>query len=233
VSKSFQGVRAVDDLTIRFGGEGVEGVIGPNGAGKTTLFRLLSGFTRADRGSVVLDGRSLDRMSAHGRAHAGLARTFQEQEVFPNLTVGEVVTTAAMMRQPLRDARRIALRITTEMDLPWSATADELTPAQVRRMELARVEAAEPKVALFDEVMAGLTPTEASFMVERIGAMADRGVTVVVVEHVMSVVTRLCQRVHVLVSGRLLMTGSPTQVTSDPRVVQAYLGRRTGGDHDG
>lgn len=118
-----------------------------------------------------------------------------------------------------------------ELELPWSATANELTPAQVRRLELGRVEASEPLVVLFDEVMAGLTPDEAHFMVERIRSLASRGVTVVVVEHVIQVVMELCSRLHVLVAGRLLTTGRPSEVATDSRVVEAYLGRRRGDAH--
>ncbi|MFI0370613.1 ABC transporter ATP-binding protein [Actinomadura sp. 1N219] len=229
VTKSFDGVTAVDDLSLELGGPEIQGVIGPNGAGKTTLFRLLSGFVRADSGRVSLDGRRIDRLPAYRRARLGIVRTFQEQEVFPDLTVGEVLTTAALARSGLPAARRRAAGAADDLQLRWDATPAELTPAEIRRLELGRAEVAEPRILLLDEIMAGLTAAEADLMLERIAELHRRGVAIILVEHVVDIVMRACAQIHVLVGGRLLTSGPPGAIVDDDRVIAAYLGRRGGG----
>lgn len=226
VTKSFGGVRALDSVTLELGHGPIEGIIGPNGAGKTTLFRVLAGFTRPDRGTVTFAGEDVTGLPAHELARRGVARTFQEQEVFPSLEVGEVLTTACLLRDRLHAARRRAAELARELHLRWDATPGELSPADVRRLELGRIIAARPRMVLFDEVMAGLTPQEADFMVGKIRELHAHGVAVVVVEHVMEIVMRLCERLHVLAGGRLIAQGEPNAVAAEPAVVEAYLGSR-------
>lgn len=228
VSKTYGAIRAVDGVSLRIEPKHIYGVIGPNGAGKSTLFRLLTGFARPDVGEISFGSQRIDRLSSFQRARLGLMRTFQELEVFPELTAGEILTTAALLRAPLSEARRRARGIAGELDIPWYAFPAELGPGLLRRLELARCMLAEPKVVLFDEVMAGLTVPEAEFMMAKIHDLHARGVAVVIVEHVMHVVRALCRHIFVMASGRLIAEGDPDQISRDPQVIAAYLGKRAG-----
>ena len=227
IVKTYGGVRALDGVDLRLGAGRIDAIIGPNGSGKTTLFNVLTGFTPPDAGAIRLDGRRIDRLSAHARVKLGLVRTFQVQEVFPGLSVGDVLTTAALLHDPYAEARRRAKAISEDLALPWELTSADLTPGEVRRLELGRCMATRPRMILLDEVMAGLTAPEAAFMMERIGALHRQGVEVVVVEHVMDVVRRLSEHLYVLADGKIVAEGSFDQVASDPRVIEAYLGRRS------
>ncbi len=227
IVKTYGGVRALDGVDLRLGAGRINAIIGPNGAGKTTLFNVLTGFTPSDAGSITLDGRRIDRLTAHARVRLGLIRTFQVQEVFPALTVGDVLTTAALLHDPFSAAKTRAKAICTDLALPWGLTSADLTPGEVRRLELGRCMATRPRMILLDEVMAGLTAPEAAFMMERIRALHQQGVEVVVVEHVMDVIKRLCEHVYVLANGKIIAEGAFDRVASDPLVIEAYLGRRS------
>jgi len=226
IVKAYGGVRALNGLDLVLGGGRIDGIIGPNGAGKTTLFNVLTGFARPEEGHTLFDGRPIDALSPHARARIGLVRSFQLLELLPALTVGEVLTTAALLHESLTDARRQARALCDDLDLPWGLGSADLTPGEVRRLELGRCMAARPRVLLLDEIMAGLTAPDAEFMMERIRALQRRGVAVVVVEHVMDVVRSLCDHVHVLAAGRIIAAGSFDAVAADPRVVEAYFGAR-------
>jgi branched-chain amino acid transport system ATP-binding protein len=227
VVKAYGGVRALDGLNLALGGGRIDAIIGPNGAGKTTLFNVLTGFARPDEGHIVFDGRPLDALSPQRRVRVGLVRSFQILELFPALTVGDVLTTAALLHEALREAKRQARALCAELELPWSLTSSDLTPGEVRRLELGRCMAARPRMLLLDEIMAGLTVPEAEFMMERIRVLQRRGIEIVVVEHVMDVIKRLCEHVHVLAAGRIIASGSFDTVASDPAVIEAYFGTRS------
>jgi len=227
VVKAYGGVRALDGLDVVLGGGRIDGIIGPNGGGKTTLFNVLTGFVRPDAGRITFDGRAIDRLSPHRRVHAGLVRSFQILELLPALTVGEVLTAAALARESLREAKRQAKALSAELDLPWGLTSADLTPGEARRLELGRCMAARPRMLLLDEIMAGLTLPEAEFMMDRITALNRRGIAIVVVEHVMDVIKRLCEHLHVLAAGRIIASGTFDEVASDPVVIQAYFGTRS------
>jgi len=227
IVKVYGGVRALDGVDLALGGGRIDAIIGPNGAGKTTLFKVLTGFADADAGSIAFGGRPVTRLAAHRRVRLGLVRSFQVQELFPGLTVGEVLTTAALLREPLAEAKRQAKTLCSELELGWGLTSADLTPGEVRRLELGRCIATRPKMLLLDELMAGLTVPEADFMMERILALHAQGVEIVVVEHVMDVIKRLCEHVHVLANGKIIASGSFEKVAADPVVVEAYLGTRS------
>jgi ABC-type branched-subunit amino acid transport system ATPase component len=227
VVKGYGGVRALDGLDLRLGGDRIDAIIGPNGAGKTTLFNVLTGFVRPERGHITFDGRRIDRLTPDRRVQIGLVRSFQILELFPALSVGEVLTTAALLREPLGEAKRQARALCSQLELPWGLTSVDLTPGEVRRLELGRCMATRPRMLLLDEIMAGLTVPEAEFMMERITALHRRGIAIVVVEHVMDVIKRLCEQVHVLAAGRIIASGTFETVASDPVVVEAYLGTRS------
>ena len=227
VVKAYGGVRALDGLDLALGGGRIDAIIGPNGAGKTTLFNVLTGFARPDEGQTVFDGHPIDSLSPQRRVRIGLVRSFQILELFPALEVGEVLTTAALLREPLREAKRQARALCADLELPWNLTSADLTPGEVRRLELGRCIATRPRMLLLDEIMAGLTVPEAEFMMERIRIVQRRGIEIVVVEHVMDVIKRLCEHVHVLAAGRIIASGSFDTVASDPAVIEAYFGTRS------
>ncbi len=227
VVKAYGGVRALDGLDLVLGGGRIDAIIGPNGAGKTTLFNVLTGFVRPDEGRITFDGQVMHRLSPQRRVHAGLVRSFQILELFPALTVGEVLTAAALVREPLHEAKRQARALCTDLALPWGLTSADLTPGEVRRLELGRCMATRPRMLLLDEIMAGLTVPDAEFMMDRIVALHRRGIEIVVVEHVMDVIKRLCEHVHVLAAGKIIASGTLEQVASDPAVIRAYFGTRS------
>lgn len=229
LTKSYGQVRAVADVSLSISNDKIYGIIGPNGAGKSTLFRLLSGFERPHAGTIMFDGRRIESLAAHQRAGLGIVRSFQELELFPELTAGEVLTTAGLLHDKLTDARERARETAATFDIPWNVRATELNPGMIRRIELARCILARPKVVLFDEVMAGLTIPEAEFMCENIRLLHEAGVAIVIVEHVMHVVRSLCRHIYVMASGRMIAQGAPDEVASDPAVTAAYLGTRKRG----
>ena len=227
VSKSFAGLRAVDDVSIELREHEFLGIIGPNGAGKTTLFSLLSGEQSPTSGQVVFDGQDITGWPAHKVAHTGLVRTFQLMRPFGSMTVLENVTIAALQRHRSRPAaRRHALEVLDRVQLgdQYATDSGSLSTAGLKRLELARALALEPRVILLDEVLAGLVPAERAPMIELLREVHSDGLTVMFVEHIMAAVMALSERLVVMHEGAVLMDGPPREVVEDPRVVEAYLG---------
>jgi branched-chain amino acid transport system ATP-binding protein len=242
VSKRFGGMRAVDAVSISVARGEVVGLIGPNGAGKTTLFNLVAGSLRPDSGSILLEGRALERSPAHARVGAGLGRTFQIPRPFPGMTVLENVLLAARAQSgerilpnwlaPGRVAVEERSHSAKAMDLLDFVTlaplahepAGILSGGQRKLLELARILMADPKIILLDEPAAGVNPTLLETVMSRIAALNAQGVTFLIVEHNMDLITRLCSRALVMAEGRLLTSGTPQEVSRDPRVIDAYLG---------
>jgi branched-chain amino acid transport system ATP-binding protein len=228
VSKRFGGLRAVDQASLTAEAGQITALIGPNGAGKTTLFSIITGFLPPSQGRIVYDGADITGVPPHRLARRGIARTFQIVQPFVGLTVRENIAVGAHLSRPARvDALAAAGDVARAVGLDASLDrpASSLTVAGRKRLELARALAIEPRLLLLDEVLAGLNPSEIRDMVPVILAIRDRGVTIVMIEHVMQAVMSLAGHVFVLSEGRIIAEGSPQAIAGDPRVVEAYLGK--------
>ena len=231
VSRHFGGLKAVSGVDLSVAQGEVIGLIGPNGAGKTTLVNLITGVHPATAGSVRFAGEDVTRQKPWQAARRGIARTFQIVQPFPEMTVLENVAAAALFagRVPYGERAEAAAREHLEfVGLAEAAAtpAATLTLAMRKRLELAKGLAMNPRLLLLDEVNAGLNATEIDHALALIRAIAARGVTVLIIEHLMKVVLNLCSRIVVLHHGELIASGDPQGIVRDERVVQAYLGRR-------
>jgi branched-chain amino acid transport system ATP-binding protein len=227
VSKTFGGLRAVHEVSLDLNEGEILGIIGPNGAGKTTLFNIISGAIPADTGSVTFDGKRTEKMKPHEIANLGLVRTFQAVKPFAGLTVHENVLVGAFLRrQDPSEAEKQAHEMMEITGLTTYAdrSAQDLTLAIRKRLELARALATSPTVLLLDEVLAGLTPTESAEMIEVVRSIRDRGISILIIEHVMAAIMALSDRIAVIHHGELLAVGEPAVIVKDPNVVEAYLG---------
>ena len=227
VSKSFGGVAANVEISFDVGAGEILGLIGPNGAGKSSLFNSISGAVTPDRGEVLLEGRRISGLGPVACAQAGIARTFQVVRSFDSMTVLENVMVGGFLRNPgSRAAMGRAREVLAFCGLGqrMDVHAHSLTPPEKRRLEVARALATQPRILLLDEVLTGLTPTEARAGVQLIRDVRASGVTVVMVEHVMEVLLPLIDRAVVLHLGRKLTEGLPGEIVRNPEVIRAYLG---------
>jgi branched-chain amino acid transport system ATP-binding protein len=232
VSKRFGGLLAVNEASL-FAEEGrITALIGPNGAGKTTLFAMITGFLRPNSGAVHYQGHDIAGDPPHALARLGLARTFQIVQPFAGLTVAENIAVGAHLRHRGRGAALdAAAKVAHEVGLGdmLDQPAGTLTVAGRKRLELARALATEPKLLLLDEVLAGLNPSEIRDVIPVIQGIRARGVTIMMIEHVMQAVMALAEHVFVLAEGRIIAQGPPGIVAADPQVIEAYLGQGAAG----
>ena len=229
VSQKFGGLVANNDISIAVARGEIVGLIGPNGAGKSTLFNLIAGVAPPSNGSIWFDGENVTALPATARCRRGIARTFQVVRSFEGMSVIDNVIVGALVRaKGVRAARDKAFEVLdfTGLRSRTDALASALTPAEKRRLEIARALATAPKLLLLDEVLTGLTPSEAQKGVDLVRRIRELGTTILMVEHVMEIVMPLVDRAIVLDLGSVLAEGTPADVVRNPAVISAYLGER-------
>ena len=242
ISKHFGGISALNHVNFKVKSGQIKGLIGPNGAGKTTMFNLITGIYRPNSGNIVFNGKALNRMPPHKIARAGIARTFQNVRLFGNLTVLENVMVGRHMHlktglfsaalnfpstvKEERECRAMAIKMLKFVGLADCAdfSAVALPFGQQRLLEIARALATQPQLILLDEPAAGLSTPERGALLKLIKEIRDLGITVLLVEHDMDLVMKVCDEIVVLEFGSKIAEDDPESIQNDPRVIAAYLG---------
>ncbi len=227
ITVRYGGLVAVDNVSLALSEGRILGLIGPNGAGKSTLFNAITGFAPVAAGKVELYGEDVTHWPAYRRTRHGMARTFQTERPYEGLTVLENVMVAAFLKNAKRkDAEIAALACLEKVGLADRAhqLSADLNLARLRRLELAKALALEPKILFLDEIMAGLNPPSLKEMIELVRGLTSSGMAVVMVEHIMEAIIELADHVIVLASGSRIAEGSALEVINDERVIEAYLG---------
>lgn len=227
LTKKFGGLVANDNISIYLNKGEILGVIGANGSGKTTMFNMLSGAIPVTSGEILFDGHQIQNWPANKVCKVGMGRTFQIVQPFTNLTVRENIMVGAFLHYPrIDDAEKKTdeiLRFTDLYDLK-DVGGNNLTLTQMKRMEVAKALATEPKVLLLDEVTAGVNPTEHPTFMKLVRDICDSGISIIIIEHIMRVIMNISERMYVLNQGKLIAEGTPAEVAVDPLVIESYFG---------
>jgi len=228
LTRHFGGLTAVMDLSFSVEEGEIVGLIGPNGAGKTTVFSMLTGFIPPSSGDLIFQGKRLNGLKPHQICKLGVTRTFQIVQPFPDMTVLENVMIGAYVRHTdTADAEKKASQVLERVDLEHKAEvlARELTLLELKRLEIGKALATEPNLLLLDEVAAGLKDSEVGTILALVRQLNREGITFLIVEHLMKVIMNLSQRIIVLDFGKLIAQGTPQEISRDPAVLAAYLGK--------
>ena len=233
VKKTFGGLVAVNNLSFEVGEGEIVGLIGPNGAGKTTVFNTIAGMYRPDSGAIYFGGSSIIGKKPHDISRLGIARTFQTVRPFSRMTVIENAMMGSLFGRdhtlsvPIARERAYKILVFTELDKKAETLAGNLTLAEQRRLELARALAAQPRLLMLDEVMAGLNLTEISDTLDLLFRLnKEMKLAILVIEHVMKAVMKLCSRIVVIDHGAVIAEGTPQEVVANENVIIAYMGNK-------
>ena len=227
ITKTFGGLRAIDDASLYLKEGEILGLIGPNGAGKTTMFNMISGTLPMTGGTITVRGEVLAKPTANVMCKKGIGRTYQVVQPFSNLTVVENTMVGAFLHTSDTDkAYEEAMSVLKFLDLDRKANipGKDLALIDQKRMEVARALATKPSILLLDEVMAGLNPTGREQVMEMIKEIQASGISIIMIEHIMRAVMGLCGRIYVLSQGKMIAEGTPSEIASNPLVIESYLG---------
>jgi branched-chain amino acid transport system ATP-binding protein len=227
ITKKFGGLLALDHVSLQVDEKEVLGVIGPNGSGKTTLINVISGFYQPDSGDIILGDTNITRWPAHRISKAGIARTFQNTRPFLNMTIKEnVIVGALSVKSDIKEATEVAQKVLEETGLQGKAErlAKDTSIQDRKRLEVARALSTSPKILLLDEPMAGLTEEEIRDFLALIQRTRERGITIILIEHIVKAVQQVADRITVLDYGKKICEGKPQEVVKNPDVLKAYLG---------
>ena len=230
VTKTFGGLVALDKVDMRVNQGEIVGLIGPNGAGKTTLFNVIAGSFLPEQGEIYFQGQNVTPLKAHNVCKLGIARTFQVPKPFKNLTLLENMMVGTCFGAGLGKSKESLNKIEeilrfAGLEEKISSKADTLNLVERKKLEVSKALSTSPRLVLFDEVMAGLNPSETVEMITFIGKLRDRGLTILLIEHLMKVIMTLSDRVVVLDYGRKICEGNPQEVANNAQVIEAYLGK--------
>jgi branched-chain amino acid transport system ATP-binding protein len=229
IAKRFGGLAVLGNVSFSVAAGEIVGLIGPNGAGKSTLFNILCGIIRADGGEIAFEGRRIERLQPHRICRLGLTKTSQIVRVFAGMSVLENALVGALLHARTVSQARVEGRAALQrVGLAGSEEllASDLALVDRMRLELARALCTRPRMLLIDELMAGLNASEVGTMLDLLRALRDEGITLIVIEHNMGALMRLCDRVLALDAGSIIAEGTPEAVSRDPRVVESYLGEK-------
>jgi branched-chain amino acid transport system ATP-binding protein len=229
VTKSFGGIHALQGVNINIQKGSIVGLIGPNGAGKTTLFNIISGFLVMDRGEIRFNQKDISRLYPYDRSRLGIGRTFQLPKIFSNMSVLDNVLIGALQKSSdVDESKQAAMEILKEVNMDDLADSfpGELTIASRKKLEICRALASSPMLLLLDEAISGLTPKETLEMIDLIEKLSAKGITLLIIEHVMKFIMKISQWIVVLNHGQKIAEGTPEEIAQNETVIDAYLGKK-------